>query len=158
MRRKILLFHRTLKQSGAARQLVNLYQGLDRERFDPFFVLEHDHKIFYQQEIGDARVLTLGARSRHPRTVRMGNLLRIIESERPDLIQSFNHRSNRYFYEASKQCRLPPVFASIRNTELPWMHLCREVLYQLRRRSLVVNSHAIRTQLVRSGIWPGASG
>jgi len=155
MRRKILLFHRTLKQSGAARQLVSLYRGLDRDRFDPFFVVVHDRSVFYRAELGDARILALEQGKRGKYLEHLRRLLEILDAERPDLIQSFNHRSNRYFYGASLRRRLPPFYASIRNTEQPWQYLALEALAQWRRRALVVNSRAIRAELLRAGVWPG---
>lgn len=155
MRRKILLFHRTLKQSGAVRQLVNLYQGLDRERFDPFFVVEHDELVFYRRELADARIRVLGPRRHRTLDERVRSLLAVVDSERPDLIQSWNHRSNRYFYRAARMRRMPPVYAAIRNTLQPRSYLRRELKDQLRRRGLVVNSRAIKRELVRFGIWPG---
>ncbi len=155
MRRKILLFHRSLKQSGAARQLVNLYRGLDRDRFDPFFVLEYDRKIFRGHDLEGARVLTLGTRKRRQVEQPVDALLEIIDAERPDLIQSFNHRANRYLYKAASRRRIPPFFTSIRNTEQPAKNLIHEVWAQRRHRGLVVNSRRIRRQLVRVGLWPG---
>jgi glycosyltransferase involved in cell wall biosynthesis len=155
MRRKLLLFHRTLKQSGAVRQLVNLYRGLDRDRFDPFFVVEHDELLFYQRELADARIRVLGPRGPGAFQERIAALLEIIDAERPDLIQSWNHRSNRYFYRAGRIRRLPTLFGAIRNTAQARSRLRREAANQLRRRGLVVNSRAIRGELVRAGVWPG---
>jgi glycosyltransferase involved in cell wall biosynthesis len=155
MRRKILLFHRTLKQSGAVRQLVNLYRGLDRDRFDPIFAVEHDERLFYRSELRDARIHVLGERGALTLDERVGRLVRVIEAERPDLIQSWNHRANRYLYRAARRTKLPTVFAAIRNTGQRRSYLRREAKDQFRRRGLVVNSRAIRRELVRSGVWPG---
>ncbi|MGH0036568.1 MAG: glycosyltransferase [Myxococcota bacterium] len=155
MRRKLLLFHRTLKQSGAVRQLINLYRGLDRDRFDPFFVIERDELLAYSKELGDARIHVLGSKRQKSLDERLEALLAIVDSERPDLMQSWNHRSNRYFYRARRRRRLPPFYAAIRNTRQPPRFLRREARDQLRRRGLVVNSRAIRSELVRAGVWPG---
>jgi glycosyltransferase involved in cell wall biosynthesis len=150
-KRKVLFFHRTLKQSGAARQLINIHNGLDRSRFDPFFVIEHGEKRFFHDALQGARVHVLGNHGdswRH----HLRALLAVLDHERPDCIQAFNPRANEYFYAASFLRELPRLYCAVRNTEQRFRYHVQEALLQSRHRGLIVNSIAIQNEFLRSGV------
>jgi glycosyltransferase involved in cell wall biosynthesis len=150
LKRKVLFFHRTLRQSGAVRQLLNLFRGLDRERFDPFLVLERGDRVFDRSIFDSARVQVLMKTGDEGQARCLWRLLRILDRERPDLIQAVNPRSNRYFYLASLLRRLPPLYCSVRNTNQEPEHLRFEYFFQRRHRGLIVNSEGIRRHLIES--------
>lgn len=149
--RKVLLFHRTLRQSGAARQMLNLFYGLDRKRWDPFFVIEGDRRVFDKKIFDQARVHVLSHMPDEPTWPVVRRLMGVLRREKPELIQCFNPRGNRYFYWASRLMRTPPLFCSIRNTNLEPQYLWSEFLNEPRRRLMIVNSEGIRQHLVRDG-------
>jgi glycosyltransferase involved in cell wall biosynthesis len=159
---KILLVHRTLRQSGASRQVIALYHNLDRARFEPVFVVRHTRQLAYRDLLADAPIHMLNdgrirrgrGRGLLRRIVELRSLMAIIDRERPDCIQSFNPRSNLILYLASFLRRLPPIYTSVRNTNQSFKSLLCEVFFKRRHRGLVVNSRGIRNQLVSAGIHP----
>jgi glycosyltransferase involved in cell wall biosynthesis len=130
--------------------MLHLFHGLDRERFDPFYVLERKDRVFDRSIFDSARVHVLMETGSEGQARCLWRLLRILDREQPDLIQAFNPRGNRYFYLASLLRRLPPLYCSVRNTNQELSHLCFEYLFQRRHQGLIVNSEGIRRHLIES--------
>jgi glycosyltransferase involved in cell wall biosynthesis len=131
--------------------MLNLFHGLDRESWDPFFVVEQDDRVFDRGIFDDARVHVLSHLPDEPTWPVLRRLMGVLRREKPDLIQCFNPRGHRYFYRASRMMRTPPLFCSVRNTNLEPQYLWSEFLNERRRRMMIVNSEGIRRHLVCDG-------
>ncbi|MCZ6462765.1 MAG: glycosyltransferase family 4 protein [Proteobacteria bacterium] len=146
---KVLFFHRTLRLSGAVRQMLQLFYGLDRSRFDPFYVVEGDRRVFDHRIYREARVYQLKQTRDEGYWGLVRNLVRVIDREKPDLVQSFNVGANRMLYLACAGRRHPPLYSSIRNVRLPLSARLSEFLFQGMCRAITVNSEGIRRHLIR---------
>jgi len=143
---KILFFHRTLRQSGAARQIFMLYQSLDRSLFDPVFVVQVKKHIFYKDP-GGQKLLVLGESELNiPGSI--NELVRIIRREKPDIVQSFNTDGNLLAYLALRRAPVPCFFASLRNTNKSMLEMLAERRIHHTYTRLIVNSNAIKNEIL----------
>ena len=145
---KILFFHRTLRQSGAARQIYLLYKSLDRTIFDPIFVVQTMNRVYFKDAQASDRLYALSNSELNlPSAIR--EYSRIIALEKPDIIQSFNTDGNLLSYLATRKTPVSCFIASLRNTNKSWIEkkIERRICHAYDR--VIVNSKATRDELVR---------
>ncbi len=144
---KILFFHRTLRQSGAARQIYLLYKSLDRTLFDPFFVVQTMNRVYFKDAQASDRLYALSnSELKLPSAIR--EYSRIIALEKPDIIQSFNTDGNLLSYLATRSAAVPCFIASLRNTNKTWVEKLIERRIRHAYDRIIVNSKATRDELV----------
>jgi glycosyltransferase involved in cell wall biosynthesis len=73
----------------------------------------------------------------------------ILKKEKPDCVQSFNPRMNHFIYLASLVYPMPPLFASVRNTNLSRKKRLFEFIFQNKLNKLIVNSISTKRELIR---------
>jgi len=144
---KILFFHRTLRQSGAARQIYLLYKSLDRTMFDPFFVVQTMNRVYFKDAQASDRLYALSKSELNlPSAIR--EYSRIIAHEKPDIIQSFNTDGNLLSYLATRNSPVPCHIASLRNTNKGWVEKLIERRISHAYNKVIVNSKATRDELI----------
>lgn len=145
---RIFFVHRTLRQSGAARQIFLIYQSLDRSQFTPSLIVQTDRKAHFRTmpEAEPLRVLSSGE-FRPFSAVR--ELVTLIRQERPSVIQSFNTDGNLLTYLATRSAPVPAFIASMRNTNKSWPEILVERKISAAYDGMAVNSVATRDELLQ---------
>lgn len=147
-KKKIVFLHRSLNQSGAVRQLINIYQGIDRTRFTPEFVLLRDDRLFYREFLDRPDVHVLRTRN-ESFLICLIRFIRYLKSKSPDIVQSFDPTGNLMLYLAACVYNTPLYFGSVRNTNQKAKYDLMEYIFQNRITRLVVNSRKTREELIR---------
>jgi len=145
---RILFFHRTLRQSGAARQIYLLYQQVDRTLFEPSLVVQTDKKLYFARAPQTEPLIVLSSSELRPFAA-VRKFSEIIQSEKPDIIQSFNTDGNLLAYMATRGSHVPCLVGSLRNTRKSWVEILIERRISKAYSVVVVNSRATRDELIQ---------
>lgn len=151
---RVLFLHRTLQQSGAVRQLMYLYHGLDRSQFDPYLVVQRMDNVYDPALLDQPGIRSLSKKGASF-AFRLWSFLRLVRQLNPDVIQAFNRGSSLLAYSASLLVRLRiPTVGSIRRAHIHPKHMLVERLFRNRIAAMVVNSERTRRDLVVQARMP----
>lgn len=145
-RKKILFLHRSMRLSGATQQLATLIRELDRELWDVVLVIQQSDSMHPVSLPPWVRVIELSSR-RMSHVILLFMLVRVIQKERPDVIQAFNRRSNWLAYSAALFTHEAPVIGSILSANLKAKWIFAEWLFKGRTSAVVVNSTTTALEL-----------
>jgi len=151
---RVMFIHKSLRQGGTSRQILYLYRGIDRSRFEPSFILYRKDRIFYDEWLSDDRVHLL-RQDDDNYLQRMRRLGQLVAREQPDIIESFNPSMNKLLFRISLFYKMPRLYASVRNTNLTSGKRLRQFLMQLRFSGLIVNSRGVERELKRGPLRIG---
>ena len=128
--------------------MMYLFNSLSRDEFEPVWVVLRSNRIFFEQSMNSAKSYIL----RDEKQSYFACVLkfrRIIKSEEPHVILSFNPRSNRLVYLATLFTHGIRHIASVRNTnQRPWL-LLSEFIFRSRPVKVVVNSVGTKSELMK---------
>jgi L-malate glycosyltransferase len=141
---KVFYLIRSLAQGGAERQMAELVRRLPRDRYEPILgVLEPVNAYAHLLPQDQPRyVLQEGAPL--ARTLRAW-----LEAERPDIVHSFMERSNFWSRLVAPRAGSPVIVTSVRGPLMDIAYRLVEKLLARRSDAIVVNSVAVRDELIR---------
>lgn len=150
-KKKVIFLHHSLRQSGAVRQLLYLFHGLDRKQFEPIMIVQHKDKVSNPRILSDHKFYFL--KENNENIIQLFfKFISIIKKEKPLCIQTFNRRSNWVAYLASLFYDSPPVFGSVRASKLKFKWLLAEGTLQNQYKQVIVNSVATKEVLIKKAL------
>jgi len=151
---RVLYFVASFEQGGAERQVAELVRGLPRDRFEAHLaVCNARDDLGYDLPI--ASRVDLGAPA-GPDARAFVRLVERVRALRPDIVHAWHDPQNAFARVAVRVARSGAAIGSLRCTHLPRRTIRRERLTHALGGALVVNSAAIRDELVRrAGIARG---
>ena len=156
---KILYLIPTLASGGAERQLVELVNHIDRDRFDPLICLIYSERdVPLQIHPQNCKILNLEKPlGKCGNIVLLHRLRRVILRERPHIIHSYLNRANLYARIGALLSKHPCVITSVRIGVNLWTRFDRvaeRILWRKSRR-IIVNSELVKEELSRVFGIPG---
>lgn len=147
MKRKILFFIGSFEQGGAERQAAELIRGLDSSRYEAHLaVCNTDDQLGYALPVA-SRTDLRAPMGPEPKTLM--RLVRLVRELQPDILHSTMNHQNLYGRLACKIAGRTKSIGSVRCTRLPWQTIRHEMLTSRLTDALIVNSRAIKEELVR---------
>ena len=144
---RVLFFISSLEQGGAERQVAELVRGLDLARYEPHVaVCNETDQLGYALPFASRTALDAPS-GPTPRT--LPRLVGLIRRLRPDLLHSYLGHQNIYGRLAVRLAGVGRAIGSVRCTQLPAQYIRHERLTHRLTHGLIVNSVAIRDELVR---------
>lgn len=152
MRRKILFFIGSFEQGGAERQAAELIRGLDTSRYEAHLaVCNTNDQLGYALPVASRTDLKAPM---GPEPATLARLVRLVRALEPDVLHSYMNHQNLYGRLAVKIAGRGKSVGSVRCTRLPWQTVRHELLTSRLTDALIVNSRAIREELVRRAWVP----
>jgi glycosyltransferase involved in cell wall biosynthesis len=142
---KVLLLIPNLQQGGAERQILELARMLPA-RFAPVLCLWND-EIHYRDLLpaGEPRHV-LGVRRLGRKGLR--RLQEILREEKPSILHTYRDKANFLARLALRRAPVPVVLTSVRNRAINLLYLLTERYLSRRSDRVLVNSQAVRYELV----------
>ena len=112
---KILFLHHSARCSGSVRQLMNIFENLNRNIFEPILVIQRSDKVFNKALLLQPNVYVLND-TKAGKFSMIRNFISLVRQIQPDCIQTFNRRSNWLGYVSSCFYKSPPIISSMRNS------------------------------------------
>lgn len=151
---RVLFFIPSLEQGGAERQVAELVRGLDLDRYEPHLaVCNETDQLGYALPFASRSALDAPS-GPEPRT--LPRLVSVIRRLRPDLVHSYLGHQNIYGRVAVRLAGVGRAVGSVRCTQLPTQYIRQEMLTSRLSHGLIVNSVAIREELVRRAWLDGS--
>lgn len=150
---KVLFLHHSARCSGSVRQLMYIYDNLNRTEFEPILVIQRSDKVFNKELLHQPNVYVLNDTKTSIISL-IRNFIRLVRQIRPDCIQTFNRRSNWLGYVSSCFYKSPPIISSMRNSNISYRYILVEMFFKSCFRFMVVNSKAIYDELRHRAFIP----
>ena len=150
---KILFLHHSARCSGSVRQLMNIFENLNRNIFEPILVIQRSDKVFNKALLLQPNVYVLND-TKAGKFSMIRNFISLVRQIQPDCIQTFNRRSNWLGYVSSCFYKSPPIISSMRNSNSSYRYLLVEMFFKSCFRFMVVNSKAIYDELRHRAFIP----
>ncbi len=150
---KILFLHHSARCSGSVRQLMNIFENLNRNIFEPILVIQRSDKVFNKALLLQPNVYVLND-TKAGKFSMIRNFISLVRQIQPDCIQTFNRRSNWLGYVSSCFYKSPPIISSMRNSNIKYRYIFVEMFFKSCFRFMVVNSKAIYDELRRRAFIP----
>lgn len=141
---KIFYIINSLARGGAERQMAELVRRLPHGRFEPILCLLENVNAYQSLLPSDQPRYVL----RDGGTAGLRTLAGWLEAEKPDIIHSFMERSNLWGRLLARKAGFPIVITSVRGPLMAIGYRLVEGFLSRRSDAIVVNSRAIRDELV----------
>src|SRR4051812_12163322 len=112
---RVLYLHNMTEISGGERSLLNLWEHLDRRRFEPFLMLPREGELSRAAQAAGVGVFLLEIPQLHPKNFfqiffSAIRLMQVLRREKINMIHSYSPRNNVLSALAGKLLKVPVIW------------------------------------------------